>query len=79
MINEIEKSGENDDEDISLEYFVQRQKKFYVPHHSHHNLTENFSKEILKAENMLLQIRLKNEMGKRIDQGIRVEQNYFKS
>ena len=68
MINEIEKNGQNDNEDINLEYFVGGQKKFYVPYHTHNNLTDNFSKEILMAQNMLLRIKLKNEMGKRIEE-----------
>ena len=68
MMNEIEKDGQNENEDINLVYFVEGKKKFYVPHHTHHNLTDKFSKEILMAENMLLRIRLKNEMGKRIEE-----------
>ena len=68
MINEMEKIGQKDNQDISLEYFVEGQKKFYVPYHTHHNLADNFSKEILMAQNMLLPIKLKDEMGKRIDE-----------
>ena len=66
MINEIEKIGQNDNEDINLEYFVGGQKKYYIKHHSHHSMSDNRSKEILMAENILLRMRLKNEMGKRI-------------
>ena len=47
MINEIEKKGENDNEDINLEYFVGGQKKYFVRHHNHHNISEKFSKDIL--------------------------------
>ena len=67
MINEIEKIGQYDKEDINLEYFVNGQKKFFVKHHDN-RLSDKFSKEILVAENMLLRIRLKNEMGKRIEE-----------
>ena len=68
MINEVEKIGQNYDEDINLEYFVGGQNKFFVKHHNHHNVSDKFSKEILWAENMLLRIRLKNEMGKKIEE-----------
>ena len=68
MINEIENDGKNANEDINLEYFVGGQKKYFVPYQNHHNLSDKFSKEILIAENMLLRIRLKNEMGKRIEE-----------
>ena len=68
MINEIEKSGQNEKDDINLEYFVGGQRKFYVPHHSHHSLADNQSIEILLAQNMLLRMRLRNEMGKRIEE-----------
>ena len=66
MIGEIEKEGENDNDDINLEYFVGGQKKYSVKHHNHHQMSEKFSKEVLLAENTLLRNRLKNEMGKRI-------------
>ena len=68
MISEIERDGQNDNEDINFEYFVSGQKKYFVPHHNHHNLSDKFSKDILIAENMLLRIQLKNEMGKRIEE-----------
>ena len=65
---EIEKDGENENEDINLEYFVGGQKKYFLPSQNYQNLSERFSKDILMSENMLLRYKLKTEMGKRIDE-----------
>ena len=42
MISEIERDGQNDNENINLENFVGGQKKYFVKHHNHHHMSDKF-------------------------------------
>ena len=64
MIAEIEREPR---QDIKLEYFVDGERKFYVPSH-HLNLIGSQSIEMLRAENMILRYKIWMGMGARIQE-----------
>lgn len=68
MVLEIEREQSSRKDDDNIEYFVDGQRKFYVPSH-HQNIfrTQN-DIMLLQAENMILRLDIKRGMAQRINE-----------